>query len=504
MALFFLHFLILLFSSDVSSLLSCFTDHCPGDNTSLCLTICPRTYQACFRNTTFPPSLHFERLPRLGCSRLDCRISCDYEEYDSDEGGEYCCCTSNYCNEETALAHLIKPKFNYHLPPLDRASVPKSDKLMCEFYDCTTEKDGNCIHQYKTCLDCPIGYTCTCQTVYKANRTANKLYLYSKGCAVIATANKNDFRISPECFINVSYAGPLFDEYVCYCDRTMCNVNETVLHPTRLMSYGVRECIERGCEYSCQVIKNRLWCLCPPGLRTTFGLYCYDVNECIVANGGCDHLCINTRGSYHCECYNGYILDTASRKCIRTSSAFYCSSYYSIDIPIKNITKSDIGREPCVTGSCYAQYRYDDEEKNWYLSALTCGRFPTSSTDTLPSCSNPQCELKELEQIPNMYHCCCSSLNCNNISLIHFMTSSTSTSTTATVPTLTITGTSDAIGIIGFWTVIVVFVLLLIVCSLFLVMTTALIIKWKRNMRTQPPTNNLQMSTLPDRNNKLD
>lgn len=111
---------------------------------------------------------------------------------------------------------------------------------MCEFYDCTTDKDGNCIHQYETCFDCPIGYTCTCQTIYKANRTTNKLYLYSKGCAAIPPANGSDIdvTISRECFINVSFAGPLLDEYVCHCDRNMCNVNETVLHPTRLMSYG--------------------------------------------------------------------------------------------------------------------------------------------------------------------------------------------------------------------------------------------------------------------------
>ena len=42
-----------------------------------------------------------------------------------------------------------------------------------------------------------------------------------------------------------------------------------------LPALGARECIERGCEYSCQVIENKLWCVCPPGMRTTFGLYCY-------------------------------------------------------------------------------------------------------------------------------------------------------------------------------------------------------------------------------------
>ena len=31
-----------------------------------------------------------------------------------------------------------------------------------------------------------------------------------------------------------------------------------------------------------------------------------DINECLVDNGGCHHVCINTAGSYICQCDNGY------------------------------------------------------------------------------------------------------------------------------------------------------------------------------------------------------
>ena len=31
-----------------------------------------------------------------------------------------------------------------------------------------------------------------------------------------------------------------------------------------------------------------------------------DCNECNVGNGGCDHLCRNSMGSYKCECLPGY------------------------------------------------------------------------------------------------------------------------------------------------------------------------------------------------------
>ena len=33
------------------------------------------------------------------------------------------------------------------------------------------------------------------------------------------------------------------------------------------------------------------------------------VNECLTNNGGCDHYCIDTPESFHCECKPGYTLN---------------------------------------------------------------------------------------------------------------------------------------------------------------------------------------------------
>ena len=41
-----------------------------------------------------------------------------------------------------------------------------------------------------------------------------------------------------------------------------------------------------------------------------------DKNECSVNNGGCEHRCENTEGSYRCECYPGYRLHPNRRDCI--------------------------------------------------------------------------------------------------------------------------------------------------------------------------------------------
>lgn len=44
-----------------------------------------------------------------------------------------------------------------------------------------------------------------------------------------------------------------------------------------------------------------------------------DVNECQVHNGGCQHRCVNTRGSYYCECNPGFRLHIDGRTCIGKS-----------------------------------------------------------------------------------------------------------------------------------------------------------------------------------------
>ena len=40
-----------------------------------------------------------------------------------------------------------------------------------------------------------------------------------------------------------------------------------------------------------------------------------DVNECNTNNGGCQHNCVNTDGSYECRCRSGYRLSSNGRSC---------------------------------------------------------------------------------------------------------------------------------------------------------------------------------------------
>lgn len=45
-----------------------------------------------------------------------------------------------------------------------------------------------------------------------------------------------------------------------------------------------------------------------------------DINECDIANGGCQHNCVNTNSSYYCACQTGYVLDYDNATCLGTIS----------------------------------------------------------------------------------------------------------------------------------------------------------------------------------------
>ena len=46
-----------------------------------------------------------------------------------------------------------------------------------------------------------------------------------------------------------------------------------------------------------------------------FALFCLEIDECLTNNGGCEHNCTNTDGSFFCSCDSGYELDSDMANC---------------------------------------------------------------------------------------------------------------------------------------------------------------------------------------------
>uniref|UniRef100_A0A8L0DPD0 Growth arrest-specific protein 6 n=1 Tax=Oncorhynchus mykiss TaxID=8022 RepID=A0A8L0DPD0_ONCMY len=122
-------------------------------------------------------------------------------------------------------------------------------------------------------------------------------------------------------------------------------------------------CNPRG-TVRCEDQKGDFLCHCFTGWT---GVRCEkDVNECNKRNGGCDHECNNTMGSYHCSCRRGYMLVghqmcndvdecqdpgmCGTARCVNQDGAYdcLCETGYVYD----NNTKTCLDVDECEQGVC--------------------------------------------------------------------------------------------------------------------------------------------------------
>ena len=134
-----------------------------------------------------------------------------------------------------------------------------------------------------------------------------------------------------ECVQNISLCEGMhcrntLGSYQCYCEDGFW-----------LAGYGnschdIDECTYNPCEQHCNntlgsymcscyarfvLSRDKHTCQCQSGYELTADrTKCVDVDECLDGNGGCDHICINTNGSYTCACYVNGSLTSANTLCL--------------------------------------------------------------------------------------------------------------------------------------------------------------------------------------------
>eukprot|EP00062_Callorhinchus_milii_P008174 gi/632950593/ref/XP_007890808.1/ PREDICTED: low-density lipoprotein receptor-related protein 1-like isoform X2 [Callorhinchus milii] len=80
-----------------------------------------------------------------------------------------------------------------------------------------------------------------------------------------------------------------------------CNINECLVY-------------NGGCSHICKNLVIGYKCDCPAGFELAGRKTCKDIDECQNTET-CSQICINSKGSYKCECRTGYIMDSANGHC---------------------------------------------------------------------------------------------------------------------------------------------------------------------------------------------
>ena len=125
--------------------------------------------------------------------------------------------------------------------------------------------------------------------------------------------------------------------YQCYCEEGFLPVSD------ESSCSDIDECSSSPCEHYCHntvgsytcscyahfvLSKDKHTCQCQAGYELTADrTECVDTNECLDGNAYCDHICINTNGSYTCACYANSSL-TAGNTLPPLSVLFICISIF--------------------------------------------------------------------------------------------------------------------------------------------------------------------------------
>ncbi|XP_041374591.1 fibrillin-1-like [Gigantopelta aegis] len=245
-----------------------------------------------------------------------------------------CKSDNNPCKKSNGgCAHICIPKKDTFACSCSTGYTLGHDYRSCQDIDECLLENGGCEQE---CLNTFGSYSCTCASGFMVNGTtcvdidecSNKGGSECPGPCV-------NFPGSYKCNCNITGYKSSSADYFCQdIDECLVNnggcddlcINKRGFYDCRCEKRGwkldkddhtcidVNECERYGqhlCRYGhCVNTEGSFRCVCNPGFQPNkHGMFCKDVDECNVNNGGCEYGCKNTFGSFDCYCdQHGYKL----------------------------------------------------------------------------------------------------------------------------------------------------------------------------------------------------
>ncbi|KAF0043033.1 hypothetical protein F2P81_004370 [Scophthalmus maximus] len=181
------------------------------------------------------------------------------------------------------------------------------------------------------CIPMPvIGYRCECNMGYRVDGRSECI-------------DDDECERSPcahgEC---VNTAG----SYICQCPAGFQTT------ATRTECRDLDECVANGriCNNGrCVNTEGSFHCVCNAGFEiTSDGKNCQDQDECLIRNMCLNGLCINEDGSFKCICKPGFLLDSSGRMCVANCEGGYLSGMLVVLLYIDECETPGM----CMNGRC--------------------------------------------------------------------------------------------------------------------------------------------------------
>ncbi|XP_064612916.1 fibrillin-2-like isoform X2 [Liolophura sinensis] len=239
-------------------------------------------------------------------------------------------------------------------------------------------KNGGCS---QTCQNLRGSYRCGCRSGYALLSDGKSCKPHCHG-APIGTCQNGGTCVQPDvCTCPVGFAAPRCDDInECLqnnggCSGTCTNTEGSF---TCSCGHGYQLAADmRTCKAICQGLpagtcRNGGTCVqpdvceCPGGFSAPA---CNDTNECLSGNGGCDHQCENTEGSFRCRCSSGYLLaedgkacadidecvegtSGCSKFCVNDPGSFHCSCPLGYQLGVDARQCQDLDECQANNGDC--------------------------------------------------------------------------------------------------------------------------------------------------------